>query len=342
MKKSKIFFDIVFRCDGGDIPELGYGHLYRCLVLANYLQKKLLLKPKKIIFIIKSKNKYLKGLRILKKYNFSIFKIHENIKDYGIKEVQYFKKIQGNLLIIDRLGRVPKNFFKTISNRFKKKIILDDSSNNRKLFDLSLNPLIQNVSRDKNSKIGFEYLILKPTTGLKKMVNENNIFLFFGGFDAQNITPKIIKLLNQINRNFKLFLPLSLKERKFEKISYNKIYYYKSNQYYNRLAISNIAITSGGIGLFDAILNKKKIICIPQYVHQTKNAKKIAKKKAIYLLNLNDKNFDSKFLNNFLVMLNNDEYKKKIHNRQNKIINFKMLNKTLNLFAKLYNESKYK
>ncbi len=342
MKKSKIFFDIVFRCDGGDIPKLGYGHLYRCLVLANFYKKKFSLSPKKIVFIIKSKNKYSKGLKILKKYNFSILKIREDIKDYGVKEVQYFKKVEGNLLIIDRLGDVTKNFFNGISDRFRKKVILDDSSNNRKLFDLSLNPLIQNVLRDKNSKIGYEYLILNPLTNLKKAVNENNIFLFFGGFDAQNITPKIIKVMNQINRNFKLFLPLSFKGKKFEKISDNKIFYYKSNQYYNRLVNSNIAITSGGIGLFDAILNKKKIICVPQYAHQTKNAKKVAKKKAIYLLNLNDKNFDTKFLNYFFIMLNNNEYKKKIHNRQNKIINYKMLNKTFNLFAKLYNESKYK
>ena len=103
-----------------------------------------------------------------------------------------------------------------------------------------------------------------------------------------------------------------------------------------------MSITSGGIGLFDAILNKKKIICVPQYAHQTKNAKKVAKKKAIYLLNLSDKNFDTKFLNYFFIMLNNNEYKKNIHNRQNEIINYKMLNKTFNLFVKLYNESKYK
>ena len=69
---------------------------------------------------------------------------------------------------------------------------------------------------------------INPLTNLKA-VNENNIFLFFGGFDAQNITPKIIKVMNQIDRNFKLFYYL-LRE-KIWKISDNKIFYYKSNQY---------------------------------------------------------------------------------------------------------------
>ena len=94
MKKSKIFFDIVFRCDGGDIPKLGYGHLYRCLVLANFFKKRFSLSSKKIIFIIKSKNKYSKGLKILKKYNFSILKIREDIKDYGVKEVHILRKLK--------------------------------------------------------------------------------------------------------------------------------------------------------------------------------------------------------------------------------------------------------
>ena len=115
-----------------------------------------------------------------------------------------------------------------------------------------------------------------------------------------------------------------------KKISDNKISYFKSNQYYNRLVNSNIAITSGGIGLFDAILNKKIILC-STVCAPNKKCKKSSKKKAIYLLNLSDKNFDTKFLNYFFIMLNNNEYKKNIHNRQNEIINYKMLNKTFNL-----------
>ena len=94
MKKSKTFFDIVFRCDGGDIPKLGYGHLYRCLVLANFFKKKFSLSPKKIVFIIKSKNKYSKGLKILKKYNFSILKIREDIRIMESKKFNILGKLK--------------------------------------------------------------------------------------------------------------------------------------------------------------------------------------------------------------------------------------------------------
>ena len=34
--KSKI----LFRCDAGYIPEIGSGHLYRCLTIAKFLKKK--------------------------------------------------------------------------------------------------------------------------------------------------------------------------------------------------------------------------------------------------------------------------------------------------------------
>ena len=44
------------RC--GDIPELGYGHLYRSIILANFL-KKILFRQKNIV-VIKTTKKYSK------------------------------------------------------------------------------------------------------------------------------------------------------------------------------------------------------------------------------------------------------------------------------------------
>ena len=49
---------------------------------------------------------------------------------------------------------------------------------------------------------------------------------------------------------------------------------------------------SGGISLFDTILNKKTI-CIPQYKHQVINAEKISKTRAINYLNSENKNYEN-------------------------------------------------
>ena len=162
MKKYKNFlrYKVVFRCDSADIPEIGTGHLYRSIIIAKFLKENFFLKPDQIVFIVKTNGKYLKDLNVLLKHNFKIIRLNSNIKDYSKEEANFLKKIKANLLIIDRLGKLTKTFYKTIKNNYRKKIIIDDSSINRKFFDLSLNPLIQNVPTFKGDKIGYKYLIL--------------------------------------------------------------------------------------------------------------------------------------------------------------------------------------
>ena len=116
--------------------------------------------------------------------------------------------------------------------------------------------------------------------------------------------------------------------------------FYESKEYLKKLSISNIAITGGGIALFDSILNKKKIICIPQYYHQKINAKKIAKTKAVNFLDSNDKKFNIKFLKVFSKIYDDERYQRKINTIQNRIINIKMLSKTFRLISKIYEKSK--
>ena len=49
---------ILFRCDAAYIPEIGSGHLYRCLTIAKLLKKKFKLSNQNILFIIKVSKKF--------------------------------------------------------------------------------------------------------------------------------------------------------------------------------------------------------------------------------------------------------------------------------------------
>ena len=334
---------VLFRCDAADIPELGTGHLYRCLTIAKSLKKNFDLKNRDIVFLIKSENKYKKGLEILNHYKFKIIKIKDSkLKPNSIKEAKYLSKYPSKLLVIDRLGKSNLSFFKIINNSFKKKIIIDDSSEIRKYFDLSLNPLIHEVSKFKNSYVGFNYLIL-PTIFIKKNFNvvKNNIFLFFGGYDRKNIAIKIIKRLNYTPFKLNIFVQIDLKKRIKKFFSKNNILFFNQKNYLKALKSSNIAITAGGMGLFDGIYFNKKIICIPQYKHQEINAKKTSIKKAINLLKIEDKNFGSKFDQLFLKIYKNKMKDKKLDSIQKKIIDISKLKRTNKLIFNLYNESKY-
>ena len=344
MKKYKSFLNhkIVFRCDAANIPEIGSGHVYRSLIIAKFLKKKLSLNSKQIAFVVKIKGKFSKNLSILRKSKFQIIKIKSTIKDYSIEEGKELKKLKANMIIIDRLGKVRKNFYDSIKDSFKKKIIIDDSSIQRKLFDLSLNPLIQKVPIFQGAKIGYQYLILdifkKTNPQFKK--NNKNIFLFFGGFDNKNLSQKVINSLELIKIKLNIFLPLAYKRvLKIKKNKHNFIFF-RQEKYFNELKKSNISIISGGITLFDSILYKKKIICIPQYKHQELNAKKIFKTGAINYLNSKNKNFDANLVNLILKIYKDGHYLKKINTIQGRIIDIKKVKNTLELFLKTYAKSK--
>ena len=145
---------VLFRCDSGDISQLGSGHLFRSITIAKFLKKKFKLKYKDIIFVTKTKKKFSKSNKILKIHNFKIFKIDTKIKNYSIKEAQIINKFNGKLVIIDRLGKVNMKFINYGLKNFEKKIVFDDSSNYRKHFNISFNPLIKNVKKIKNNFVG--------------------------------------------------------------------------------------------------------------------------------------------------------------------------------------------
>ena len=334
---------VLFRCDAANIPELGTGHLYRCITIAKLLKKKFRLKNNKIAFLIKSTKKYKKGIDILKSYKFRIIKISNgNIKPNSSNEIRYFTNNSSNLLIIDRMGKINNNFFNAIKNSFKKKIILDDSSFTRKYFDLSLNPLVHNAPKFKNAHIGFDYLILPSLLFNKKIkVRRNNIFILFGGYDRKNLTKKVVKILNFIPNRINIFLHKSFKKNFKSIISKNNLIFFDNYSYLNRLKSSNIAITAGGIGLFDGIFLKKRIICIPQYKHQEINVNKVPVKRVINLINTKDKNFAESFIKLFIKMYQSKKKQKKLTSLQKRVVNSKKIKKTLKLIFNLYDKSKY-
>ena len=339
MKKLKNFLvnKIIFRCDAGNISGLGTGHVFRSINIAHFLKKKFKLKKKQICFLIKFQNKFKVGYDIVKKSGYRIIKLDQKVSNYSSEEIRILNKYKSNLLVIDRLGKINLKFINKIKKNFKKKIILEDSSINRKEFELSLNPLFRNVKPVKNSKIGFEYMILKPNKlGKIKTSKKNHVFLFFGGFDRKNYSVRVLKILNNLKFKLNIYVPEIYRENLKNTNTFHKLMFFNNKNYLNKLKLSNIIISSGGLILFDSILMNKKIICVPQYEHQKNNANELYKKKAIqYFVQINK----NKILNLFMEIYDNPAYEKKIQLIHKKIINLKKLKRNYSLIEKIYERS---
>ena len=327
---------ILFRCDAGKVNELGSGHLYRCITIAKYLKKKFKLQNKKIIFIIKDGGKFASAKKILDHYSFRVVKIKENINNYSLKEFEILSKFKSNLIIIDRLGKINKIFSKKLDKFFLKKIILDDSSKNRKFFDLSLNPLITNVKKFSFSNIGIKYFIspiffFKPN---KKIKIKKGVFLFFGGHDKNNLTNKILQFLSKYN-DLIYYIPVSLKKNIKKSLLKKNMIFFKSKYFYKYMHISKISIISGGMSLYDSIILKKNVICIPQYSHQTKNIKVNNLNKYLNYLYIRDTSFKNKFLKIFNLLY----YKKNIVNNYKLSLSKRHIKNTLKKIERVYGET---
>ena len=150
---------VVFRCDGGNVPEIGTGHIHRCKTIANFLKQNLKIKNKEIIFFTKKYNKYKLGYHLLKN-KFNLFKIKDN-KELNLKnEITTLCKIKSKILIVDRLDNFTKKKILKLKKNYKKIILIDSRSKYKNLCNLTLNPLIFKNYLEINS--GFKYLIF-PT-----------------------------------------------------------------------------------------------------------------------------------------------------------------------------------
>ena len=323
-------FSVIFRCDAGYVKRIGTGHLFRSITIAKLLIQKFNIPKKKIVFITKTKNKFSIAKKILKENNFQNISIKENAGNTD--EYLILKKLKSSLLIIDKYRTKNTKYLDKLDKNFKKIILLDAIKHENKNA-LYINSLLQNVNKNKIKHVGFKYLICPSFLENNRSIIKKEIkriFLFFGGFDNKNIMKKIIKYFVIKNFKYQLYVPESLKKLYFKN---KKIKYYKNSNIYNFLSSSDLAITSGGLIMFDAINLKKPLIAIPQYMHQKLNIKKLSKKNCLIHLNLDKYLYEN--LSKYLLTINNYSRRIKMLNNQNKILSS---NKTPKAIELIFNE----
>ena len=262
-------YSCVFRVDAGNIPELGTGHLYRCITIYNYLLQRGL-KKEQLQFVIKSKKNYLLAKKILNKKKIKFISIDEKIKDFSRKELNFLNSIKSKVIIFDRLSTMNKGFLDKLKLSYKKIVGIDIKKKHNLKLDLYINPLQNNLIQKKKLE-NYKNNILPSIFYKKKNIKKNklNLFTFFGGYDFKNINKKI-ESINKIKN-----LKLKNDKKKFY-LNFNK---------------ADIVICSGGLTVFDAIYLNKIIIAIPQYNHQLINLECLNKEKACFLIKV-DKSFE--------------------------------------------------
>ena len=197
--------NILFRCDGS--VETGMGHIIRCMALADCLIES---HNCKVNFAMRKSSL---GINKVKKY-YPVFESYENKFDYVAWLSDTLTNSNSDILVMDMRDGLTLDQLKLIKRENNIKIVtIDDPEDKRLESDLAFYPPVKQV-KSMNWKdykgslnIGWEFVILKKDYQKKYPAPNNlipNILISMGGTDQNNMTLKIVEILNKIDDNFKV------------------------------------------------------------------------------------------------------------------------------------------
>lgn len=263
---------IVFRLDASE--EIGYGHLYRCLVLADKLKFFLF----KCIFLIQEPSADIAQLISAKGHDIiSINRLHVNQDEVwpeksqvaDAKEtIKIIASINIDWLVVDHycIGGYWEEAVRKYANKI---MVIDDLANRTHSCDLLLDQDVsydmltrydQLVEKECHVICGPKYALLRPEfselrrVSLEKKLDpvRENLLIFMGGGNLSKKLESISFLFGESNlgwRNVNIVtydkIPEILNIKQFNKFS-NLKWHHKTTEMAQLLAEADLALTSGG------------------------------------------------------------------------------------------------
>ena len=278
--KDKLF-KIVFRCDAS--PDIGLGHLIRCLAVAKELQKQ-----NQIIFATTKDDmsSYIKeaGFEI-------IFKEKDETEEKYLKRLNYI--ILPDIVVIDKKYPYSPNCMHHFKQNNIKVIMIDNVCEGLSKCDEIIFP---NAHLDKSVlkkclsekqinqvKTGPEYVILRDEIlALKGKINYSinnpqNIVVTTGGTDPEGVLLKLIPWLKKMNLKVNIIILIGQAfkyKNELEKLIINlpdnfKVFQYSLEEFLK----ADITICTFGVSIYEMIYLKIPTICISHSRENAKSAK---------------------------------------------------------------------
>ena len=248
--------NILFRVDFE--KKIGFGHISRSLILANFLQKKFRCR---IFFLIKNYNKKFVNINNKK---FKIYKFHQKNNDQkldALRTLNIINEEKINYVIVDNYSL--KNKWCKIINKKTRLVILDDGKIKKYPCYAYFNHTINgNNIPNKKIYLGIKYFILNDLfLKLKKSKIKYDFFINLG---SGNLKKYILLLINILKKKFnkKIKLIIVSNGLKINNLGLKNIKLINNFQFLGQyIKQSRICIGSGGINNLERVfLNKKNFI----------------------------------------------------------------------------------
>jgi len=261
----------MFRCDGGRVPEIGTGHIVRCLLLADKLKET---NEFEVAFLMKDYD----GVKYVLDKGYKLYKISSDKSE--LKETLLaIRDFSPDIFVVDRLD-TEDGYMRKVKTTGVVLITLDDLGPGQKHADITINAI-----RESGISLyeGPSYVVLQETSykDFKLPKSCKRIFVSFGGYDHLNLTLKTMKALEDLTKKVEIVVVIGnfYKHKNeldafLEKTKRKYKVYVQPKRFGEILDQADIAIVSGGTTLFEAMARGVPSLTICQYPHQLETAKR--------------------------------------------------------------------
>lgn len=307
---------ILFRVEA--TPELGSGHLMRCLVLAEGLKESI---SNVDITFITSSNVVAEQVKSCD-YRLINLSSSKNM----VKEIEYYEKYLKKAIFITDIPNIPGDYLKTLKKSVGSVVSIDDGSDTIFYSDILINPnLRSNVNHKYSSETqyysGGKYVILKKAFGKyavkKKQIKQEvkSLFVCFGGSDKNNMAKKVMNIIQNMDIN--LLIVVGIMYPYYNEIvkdinDYRNIQIKRNAHNMDELIYdADLAVISGGTLLYETCAVGTPAIVICKNVEQNRESEFFAKNNAAINLGMFD-NINEDTCRNAILKLISDYDKREL------------------------------
>lgn len=332
---------IFFRVEA--TPELGLGHLMRCLVLAKRFKESA--SDINIIFI--TSNNIIDKQVISHDYKLINLPSFRSMID----EIEYYKKHLKEGIFITDIPNISMEYLRILKKRTCLVVSIDDGSDIIFYSDILISPNLDPKINHKYSSEtqyynGAKYIILKKAFEKykikKKQIEKEakSLFICFGGSDKNNITKKIINAIKElkikivivIGTMYLYYNELVNNVKKYKNIQIKRSVYNMDELIYE----ADLAIISGGTLLYETCTVGTPAIVICQNREQKRESNFFAASNSVINLGIFDNLNEDIIRNTITKLIFNYNTRKELSKNAKQLINGKGADRIVNIILKEY------
>lgn len=328
---------IFIRVDGANIKEIGMGHLYRMMFLANQLFQKTGTSP---MFVISG---YQETKTLLDCNHLKYIEI--NRKDEANEILKLSGLPKKDILIIDMCDR-DDAFIRKLTEKYFV-VSFDDTKGGVRYSDIVINSVVEGKFERENFYSGTEYFLIRQEIGKYNLKKKNilnsikTILISLGGSDPCSLNFKMIDWLKELKFpgkiNWVLGPSVNDKEliiERFNDLNLNifPLIDYKDmgELYYH----SDLCVSAAGFGLYEVACVGLPVISVCLYSHQVPTAKKFEERGCAFNLGYYKEFTQDTLKSAVLKLIDNQSLRSSMSRNGKEYVDGMGINRVLNIINK--------